>query len=98
MHKLAPLYITTNWKGYYKKRDNKKGKLRRKADLKMLIMIDQVNHYEESNNCKRAKEVFKELKENLRKYVSQKDFVACGDHILPQSISPVLIDLELQPI
>ena len=39
--------VLENWKSCYKKRDNKKGPLRREADLKMLVMVDQVNQYEE---------------------------------------------------
>ena len=73
--------VLENWKGCYKKRDNKKGPLRREADLKMLVTVDQVNQYEESDNCKRAKNVFEELKENPGKPISQKDFVAFHDHI-----------------
>ena len=56
--------VLENWKGCYKKRDNKKGPLRREADLKMLVTVDQINQYEESDNCKRAKNIFEELKVN----------------------------------
>ena len=47
----------------------------------MLVTVDQVNQYEESDNCKRAKKVFQDLKENRGKPISQKDFVAYRDHI-----------------
>ena len=66
--------VLENWKGCYKKRDNKKGPLRREADLKMLVTVDQVNQYEESDNYKRAKKVFEELKKTPGKPISQKDF------------------------
>ena len=64
------------------KRDNKKGPLRREADLKMLVTVDQVNQYEESDNYKRAKKVFEELKETPGKPISQKDFVTFCDDII----------------
>ena len=64
------------------KRDNKKGPLRREADLKMLVTVDQVNQYEENDNYKRAKKVFEELKETPGKPISQKDFVTFCDDII----------------
>ena len=56
------------------KKDNKKRPLRREADLKMLVTVDQVNQYEESDNYKRAKKFFEELKKTPGKPISQKDF------------------------
>ena len=48
----------------------------------MLVTTDQVDQYEKSENCILAKKLFKELKENPLKPISQKEFVAFRDHVL----------------
>ena len=74
--------LLDGWKDTYLKKEKQLHPLKREADLKMLVTTDQVDQYEKSENCILAKKLFKELKENPLKPISQKEFVAFRDHVL----------------
>ena len=71
-----------SWKSTYLKKEKKLHPLKREADLKMLVTTCQVDQYEKSKTCILTKKLFKELKENSLKPISQKEFVAFRDHVL----------------
>ena len=74
--------LLDGWKGTYLKKEKILHPLKIEADLKMLVTADQVDQYEKSENCIMLKKLFKELKENSLKPISQKEFVAFCDHVL----------------